>query len=105
MDVDPEGDVLPRRPGGLQESQEEPDECGITVRECHVVVPRPGLVLRTFAPVGDRASDDELTVGQGTDPGSCCRASSSAAGFLGEAPGRPVASRAFGRSLPTFGGA
>ena len=64
MDVDAVAQTLPRHSDPIEEREKEPDQGRIAVDEADLLIDPVRLALRAFAPVGDRAGDDDLAVGQ-----------------------------------------
>src|SRR5207253_10343030 len=67
VDVYAKDQVVRGNGGGLDEAQEEPDQIGVAVHEDDSVGASIRLALRSFAPVGDGARDDDLAVGKRAD--------------------------------------
>ena len=67
MDVEPEAEPVAVDADAVQELQEKADQPRVAVDEADLVVSPAGLVLPAFAPVGDRARDQDLAIGQDSD--------------------------------------
>jgi hypothetical protein len=69
VDLQAESEVAPRDPCSIEEAEEEQDQPRIAVGKDHPVATGVWLGLRTLAPIGDGAGDDDLPVAEPADFG------------------------------------